>query len=374
MDSKETTLTPLDHIPADIVCASDYEQLAPSFIAADRFAYIAGGSGHDVTLHKNREVFADFSLVPRLFHDVSSGNTQLNLLGKTLTHPVLLAPVAYQALVHSEAEIATAYAAESTDTCMVVSTLSSATLERVAKRAGQERWFQLYFQARDEDTFALVHRAAQAGYRAIVVTLDAAVQTPSIRAMRAGFRLPNDILPANLIHQQASEPPAMPAGQNHIFQCYAQHTLTRQQLKKLIEVSPLPVLVKGVLDAGDAGELKALGVAGIVVSNHGGRTIDCVPASLAMLPAIRQEVGNDYPLLLDSGIRSGADIFKAIALGADAVLIGRLQVYALAVAGALGVAHMLKLLRQELELCMATTGCVSIEDIKATKLHRQLEV
>lgn len=374
MDSKETTLTPLDHIPADIVCASDYEQLAPSFIAADRFAYIAGGSGHDVTLHKNREAFADFSLVPRLFHDVSSGNTQLNLLGQTLTHPVLLAPVAYQALVHSEAEIATAYAAESTDTCMVVSTLSSATLERVAKRAGQERWFQLYFQARDEDTFALVHRVAQAGYRAIVVTLDAAVQTPSIRAMRAGFRLPNDIVPANLIHQQASEPAAMPAGQNHIFQCYAQHTLTRQQLKKLIEVSPLPVLVKGVLDAGDAGELKALGVAGIVVSNHGGRTIDCVPASLAMLSAIRQEVGNDYPLLLDSGIRSGADIFKAIALGADAVLIGRLQVYALAVAGALGVAHMLKLLRQELELCMATTGCVSIEDIKATKLHRRLEV
>ena len=149
-----------------------------------------------------------------------------------------------------------------------------------------------------------------------------------------------------------------------------QNAPTVDRVKKLIEASPVPVLIKGVMSVDDAKRYKELGAAGIIISNHGGRTLDGVPASLSVLPAIRYAVGDKFPLLLDSGIRSGSDIFKAITLGADAVLIGRLQVYALSVAGALGVAHMLKLLRQELEVCMAMTGCASLEDIKRSELFR----
>jgi isopentenyl diphosphate isomerase/L-lactate dehydrogenase-like FMN-dependent dehydrogenase len=207
-----------------------------------------------------------------------------------------------------------------------------------------------------------------------VVTVDAALQAPSIRAIRAGFQFPEQLVPANLVDQRPVTPPVIEtADQRHIFLSYMQNAPSREKLKRLVDESPVPVLVKGVLHADDARELKALGVAGIIVSNHGGRTLDGAPASLSVLPAIRQAVGDDYPLLLDSGIRSGDDVFKAIALGADAVLIGRLQVYALSVAGPLGVAHMIKLLREELALCMAMAGCASIADIRATQLVSKVE-
>jgi len=372
MTTAERTLNALNYIPSEVVCAQDYEQLASRFIPPDRFAYLSGGSGHDLTLQNNRHIYSDFSLIPRVLRDVSNGNTQIECLGKVMKHPVLLAPVAYQTLAHPEGELATAYAAESTDTCMVASTLSSFTLEQIAENAGQQRWFQLYFQPNDDDTFSLIKRAIQAGYKAIVVTVDAAVQTPSIRAIREGFSFPKDVVPANIINQQAVEPAVPDADQSRIFLNYMHHAPTQEKLKRLIAQSSVPVLIKGVLHPDDARELKALGAAGIIVSNHGGRTIDSAPASLAVLPSIRQAVGDDYPVLLDSGIRSGSDIFKAIALGADAVLIGRLQVYALSVAGALGVAHMIKLLREELELTMAMTGCSSIADIKKTELYRNL--
>lgn len=158
-----------------------------------------------------------------------------------------------------------------------------------------------------------------------------------------------------------------------LFQGLMAQAPTWDDLAWLLEHTGLPVLVKGVLHPGDATRIQDMGVAGLVVSNHGGRTLDGVPASLDVLPAIRQAVGAGYPLLLDSGIRSGTDVFKALALGADAVLIGRLQVYALAVAGALGVAHLLKLLREELTLCMAMTGCATLADIHPELLHSRKE-
>ncbi|MEZ5525599.1 MAG: alpha-hydroxy acid oxidase [Pseudomonadales bacterium] len=365
---------PLSSIPSEIICARDYERTAEAFISPDCFAYLSGGSGHEVTLQNNRKAFANLAITPRIFKDVSNAHTQVKILGCSLKHPILLAPVAYQALVHQNGEMATACAAAATDTCLVSSTLSSTALEAVASAAGDERWFQLYFQSRDEDTSALVERAVGAGYRALVVTVDAALQAPSIRAIRAGFQFPEQLVPANLVDQRPVTPPVIEtADQRHIFLSYMQNAPSREKLKRLVDESPVPVLVKGVLHADDARELKALGVAGIIVSNHGGRTLDGAPASLSVLPAIRQAVGDDYPLLLDSGIRSGDDVFKAIALGANAVLIGRLQVYALSVAGPLGVAHMIKLLREELALCMAMAGCASIADIRATQLVSNVE-
>lgn len=369
MDRSEKTLPPLNHIPAEVVCASDYELLAPNFIAPDKMAYISGGSGHDLTLEQNLRAFSDYSITPRVMRDVSNGNTKTVMLGQPFQHPIFLAPVAYQALVHSQAEVASACAAEATDSCIVASTLSSASLEQIAEHEGPDRWFQLYFQPRQEDTQSLIQRAIRAGYKAIVVTVDAAIQAPSLRAIRAGFKFPKHIKPANTAHQNPAVPPVMTADQSPVFQSYMQNVPSREQLKKLINESPIPVIIKGILHPEDAQELKAMGAAGIIVSNHGGRTLDGAPSSLSALPAIREAVGEEFPLLLDSGIRSGSDIFKAIALGADAVLIGRLQVYALSVAGALGVAHMLKLLREELELSMAIAGCSTINQIKQTHLQ-----
>lgn len=359
----------LSRIPAEILCAQDYEFLAPQFIAAPTYAYIAGGSGRDITLAANLEAFACSSLWPRLLRDVTAGQTTLGLLGREFAHPIFLAPVAFQTLAHSQGELDTARAAGATDTCLVCSTLSSVSLEEVARQAGPEKWLQLYFQSRRQDTLDLVRRAEAAGYQALVVTLDAAIQAPSHRALRAGFQMPPAVRPVNTLSYPTGGYSRPPVGGSSIFQGLMAQAPVWEDLVWLLEHTALPVLVKGVLHPEDAARFQAQGVAGLVVSNHGGRTLDGVPASLAVLPAIRQAVGPDYPLLLDSGIRSGADIFKALALGSDAVLIGRLQVYALAVAGALGVAHMLKLLREELELCMALTGCAHLADIGPEMIH-----
>jgi len=354
----------LDYIPPEIACANDYAVLAANFIPADRLAYIEGGSGQDTTLQNNQRVFNEFAISPSVFADTARGTTQTSLVNQDFKHPIMLAPVAYQSLVNPQGELATAYAAASTDSCMIASTLTSYTLEEIATKSGSERWFQLYLQANEKDTEALIKRAEAAAYQAIVLTVDAAVQVPSLRAMRAGFRFPKAICAANL------KGIASAAVAKNIFENYQQNALTPERLRHVLAHTKLPVLVKGVLNPNDAEQLKGMGVAGLVVSNHGGRTLDGVPASLSVLPTIRERVGKDYPLLFDGGIRSGNDVFKAIALGADAVLIGRLQLYALAVAGALGVAHMLKLLRQEFELAMAHSACTSIEDVKAVQLHR----
>lgn len=353
-------------IPADIYCAADYEFAAKNFIDAPTYAYIAGGSAQDLTLAANRAAFFRYSLLPRLLCDVSAGHTRTALLGREFAHPILLAPVAYQALAHPGGEIETARAAAATDSCMIASTLSSRTLEDIAAAAAPDRWFQLYFQPQRDATLALLRRAEAAGFGAIVVTLDASIQLPSLRARRAGFQLPAGCVAANLQDQPAPQQNALRPGESRIFQGAMRSAPTWRDLDWLQTQTTLPILVKGVLHPDDALALQARGIAGLVVSNHGGRALDGAPATLAALPAIRAAVGSDYPLLLDGGIRSGSDVFTALALGANAVLAGRLPLYALSVAGALGVAHLLKLLREELEVCMALAGCATLNDIRAS--------
>lgn len=344
-------------------CARDYETLASRVIAAPTLAYIAGGAGQGSTAAANLAAFDDFQLLPRVLRDVGAGHTRLTLGGESFEHPFILAPVAYQKLVHAEGEFATARAAKATDSGMVCSTLSSCRLEDIAPHAGARRWFQLYFQPERRATLDLLRRAEGAGFGAIVVTLDAAIQVASHGALEAGFRLPADCVAANL-QGHASAPAALTGnGESRIFQGVMQSAPTSRDLDWLMSQTRLPVWIKGVMHPQDARELRQRGVAGIVVSNHGGRGLDGAPASLRALPGVREAVGESFPLLFDGGIRSGADAFKALALGADAVLVGRLQLYALAVAGALGVAHLLKLLREELEICMALTGCATLDDI-----------
>ncbi|MES3007131.1 MAG: alpha-hydroxy acid oxidase [Pseudomonadota bacterium] len=352
----------LDRIPREIAAAADYEGLAAQHLEASTLAWIAGGSGDEVTLRANRSAFSQIALRGRLWGSArnSTVTTNLNLLGQDFAHPLLLAPVATQALLHPQAELASAQGAEAMDAGMVLSTLASTSMENVAKEVSR-RWLQLYWQQNLERTMTLVQRAERSGYTALVLTLDTPVQSLSRAAQRLGFQIPAHLRAVNL----DGLPPLPPSTER----CTAIEAMLRQaatldDIRALVTHTQLPVLVKGVLNAEDARELLACGVQGFVVSNHGGRALDSGIATLSALPAMRAAVGPDVPLLLDSGIRSGYDVFKALALGADAVLLGRLQAWALASAGALGVAHMLKIVLEELQLCMALCGCATLAEIK----------
>lgn len=365
-----TAEPPAARIPPEVSSALDYELLAPRAMAAPHHAYVAGGCGHDLSVAANRRAFAHWAVVPRLLRDLRQGHVRTTVAGQPWAHPIALAPVAFQQLAHPNGEIDTARAAAATDTLLVASTLSNTPLEAIAQAGGAAapRWFQLYLQPRREDTLDLVRRAEAAGYGAIVLTVDASIQTASRRALHAGFQMPADCVPGNLHHHAPHPTPALQPGDSRVFQGAMALAPRWDDLQWLMAQTRLPVWVKGVLHPDDARALQARGVAGVIVSNHGGRSLDDAPATLQMLPAVREAVGPAFPVLLDSGIRSGADVFKALALGADAVLIGRLQVYALSVAGALGVAHMLQLLREELEACMALAGCATVADITAGAL------
>lgn len=361
--------SPPQGIPSDLVSAEDYERHAERLLPPASYAYIAGGSGNECTVRRNRDALNALQIQHRLLVDCRQGSTALTLFGQHLRHPLLLAPVAFQTLVHPDGELATRHAADVMEACMIGSTLSSFSLEDIAAPYPNPHWFQLYFQPQRAHTLDLLRRAETAGYRVLVVTLDAAIQSASLRARRCGFVMPATVQAANLVRYPAPPSVALARDQSMIFQGMMSEAPTWQDLEWLIGQTRLPVIVKGVMHPADAARLITLGVQGLVVSNHGGRALDQVPGSIEVLPALRAAVGPDYPLLFDGGIRSGHDAFKALASGANGVLIGRLQVYALAVAGALGVAHLLKLLREELELCMALAGCPRLQDITTAALY-----
>jgi 4-hydroxymandelate oxidase len=351
----------LQTLPPDLLSLADYARLAVEFIAPPVEAWLEGGSGTGQALRGNQAAFSDHSIYNRVLVDMTRGSTATHLLGLDLHHPILLAPVGFHHLVHPQGEIATVRGA--LDTLMVVSTMASVPMEDIARAAPSPLWFQLYFQPDRKDTLRLVRRAEAAGYRAIVVTLDTPVQPTSLAAQKADFVIPNGI---EAVHLRDNAPPAplhVRDEQSLIFQGMMRHAPRRDDLEWLRGVTPLPIVAKGVSHPDDARALLAMGVDGIALSNHGGRALDCAPAPLIVLPAIRDAVGPEPAILIDGGVRTGSDVFKAIALGANAVMIGRPQMHALAVAGSLGIAHILKLLRDELELTMALAGTPTIADI-----------
>lgn len=372
-DSSQPTLQPkLQSIPPQLTCVADYEAVAHQFVDHPTLEYIQGGSGDERSLRDNRQAFDDWQLVNRLLVDCTHGSTRSTLLGQALRHPFLLAPVAYQKLVHPDGERETARGADALEAGLVTSTLASCPLEDIAALHGGLRWFQLYFQPQRAATLELVRRAEACGYSAIMVTLDASIQATNRRAQRAGFVFPREVaavnVPPNRPTHTDQPPVALTPDQSAIFQGAMKQAPGWQDLEWLLQSTELPVLVKGVMHPDDARRLMALNVSGrrlqgLVVSNHGGRALDGVPSPLRVLADLRLAVGDQVPLLMDGGIRSGYDAFKALALGANAVMIGRPQLYGLAVAGALGVAHILRILRDELELCMALAGCPTLASI-----------
>ena len=370
MSSQNSDKTKLNSIPAHFIALEDYEVAAQDYIDAPTAAYIAGGSGEENTLKANRTAFNQYSIVPRLLSDCSAGHTSLEILGQPFRHPIFLAPVAYQKLVHPHGEIETARAAQAVDACMITSTQASTELEHITSTNTGHNWFQLYFQSSREATLKLIRRAEAAGYTALVVTLDTPIQSVSRRAIRADFQLPSHASAVNISVDHTDEKIELSNTDSIIFQGMMRDAPKPEDIEWLVAATSLPVIAKGVLSPSDARNLLQLGASSLIVSNHGGRALDSSPATIDVLADIRASIGPDVPILLDSGIRSGYDIFKAIALGADAVLIGRPQMYALAVAGALGVAHMIKLLRDELELCMALAGCPTLAEINSSKISK----
>lgn len=355
--------SPLTQIPAEIVCAEDYERWAERNLPPAVFAHLSEGSMADATLRANRRAFEQHAIYNRILVAGDHGSTELMLFGQRFRHPFLLAPVAHQGLFHADAELASAQAANALEAGLVLSTLSSIRLEDVAEQTQAPRWFQLYFQASKNATLSLVKRAEAASYGAIVVSLDVPVHGVRRSSQRLGFALPAHLSAVNVNDIECCPTRSIGRNVSTVFQGYMADAPTWEDLVWLLKSTSLPVLIKGVTHPDDAKRLQALGAAGIIVSTHGGRALDGGLASLDALPTIRQVVGPDFTLLLDSGVRSGTDAFKAIALGANAVMIGRPYIYALATAGALGVAHLLRILRDELEITMAQAGCLRTSDI-----------
>jgi isopentenyl diphosphate isomerase/L-lactate dehydrogenase-like FMN-dependent dehydrogenase len=331
----------------ELVNVFDYERLAQARVAPAAWDYYASGSDDEVTLRANRAAFARLQLRPRVLRGVDHCDLTTTVLGTSVSMPILIAPTALQGMAHPEGECATARAAGMMGTLMGVSDSASRTLEDVAAAATGPLWYQLYVT--DEVTTAeRLQRATAAGYRAILLTVDAPRWGRKERALRSDFDLPPGITYAN--HASlATKRSILP--------------LTWERLAWLRSLTPLPLVLKGILTAEDAELAVQHGVEGIVVSNHGGRQLDGVPAAIEVLPEIVAAVAQRCEVYLDGGIRRGTDVLKALALGARAVLVGRPILWGLAVDGAAGVVGVLTLLRDEFEQAMALVGCADLAEI-----------
>lgn len=354
-------------VPDGVVTLADHENHAQKRLDANAWAYFSGGAADELTLRANRTAWDQIKLLSRVLRPLAGGHTRVELLGRTLAHPILLAPVAHQKLAHSDGELATAHAAAALGAGMVLSTQSNVSLEEVASAIRKEEdrgplWFQLYLQPDRGHTRELVQRAEAAGYEALVLTVDAPTSGVRDRERRANFHLPAGIGAVNLHGMQMPSAGPLSAGQSPLFDSLLHHAPTWDDVAWLQAQTRLPVLLKGVTHTDDARQAAGLNIAGLVVSNHGGRTLDTMPSTASVLPRIAETVGGTLTILVDGGIRRGTDVLKAMALGANAVLVGRPFVYGLANAGAIGVAHVLRLLRDELEVAMALCGCRTLQD------------
>jgi 4-hydroxymandelate oxidase len=351
-------LAPLESIPPEIVSLDDYEPLARERLTDPVWAYLSGAAADELTLGENRAAFDRLKLLPRIFQDLTGASTRITLLGRDYAHPIFIAPTAFHGMFHPGGELATVLGASAMETCMTVSTQAGTAIEDIARDALVPPWFQLYLQPDRAFTADLVKRVEAAGCSALVLTADAPLHGLRNREQRAAFRVPPGLEPVNL---RGMEP--VPSADKVFGSHLLASAPTWNDLAWLRSLTELPVLLKGVLSPNDALLAISHGASGIIVSNHGGRTLDTVPAAIEALPPVADAVQGRVPILLDGGIRRGTDILKSLALGASAVMVGRPVLQGLAAAGATGVAHVLKILRTELEIAMALTGRATLADV-----------
>ncbi|OLB80380.1 MAG: alpha-hydroxy-acid oxidizing enzyme [Actinobacteria bacterium 13_2_20CM_2_71_6] len=358
-------------VPAQPLCVEDYHELARHRVSADVWDFVEGGAEAELTVAANRHALDRVRLRPRVLVDVSTCVTDTTVLGVRVGTPLGVAPIAYHRLVHPDGEVGTARGAGTAGALCVVSIFASRSLEEIAEAATGPLWLQLYWLRRREVLTQLVKRAEAAGYRAVVLTVDAPRMGRRMRDLRNGFAVDPAIAAVNLDPELMASAHRGRAGESalavHSAETFDQ-SVTWRDLAWLREQTELPLVLKGILTAEDAVRAVEHGVDAIVVSNHGGRQLDRAVASLDALPEVVDAVAGACPVLFDGGVRRGSDAFIALALGASAVLVGRPVLWALAADGGAGVADLLRLLNDELAHTMALGGRPTLADIDRTAL------
>jgi isopentenyl diphosphate isomerase/L-lactate dehydrogenase-like FMN-dependent dehydrogenase len=363
--------------PTQPIAPEELEERARAVLPTPAYIYVAGGAGSEATVRANRDAFQRWHIVPRFLRDVSRRDLGIELFGRRLLAPVLLAPVGVQSMLHPDAELAVARAARSLGVPMVLSTVSSVALERVAEALGETPgWFQLYWPKDPALAASLVGRAERAGFAAVVVTLDTYLYGWRERDLQQAW-LPfahgqgiTNYLTDPVFRAALPVPPEQDrlAAARHFLAVVSNPALTWDDLAWLRRQTRLPILLKGILHPDDARRAVELGMEGVIVSNHGGRQLDGEVASLDALPAVVEAVAGRVPVLFDGGIRRGADVFKALALGARAVLLGRPYCWGLAVGGEQGVRQVLRNLLADTELTLGLAGCASCAEVGRDRL------
>jgi 4-hydroxymandelate oxidase len=336
-----------------------YAQSAQNQLPEKIWHYLQSDAGLGEQVLVNQQGWQSKKISPRPLNALRHPSTHCQMFNEVWLHPIMLAPIAYQGLFHTDAETGSALACNAQGGQMIVSSLASQTLQHIQTQAQQALWFQLYWQGNRERTLNLLQQALLAGYSAVVFTVDAPVK-------QAVMDLPSNIGAVNL--QQPLAAQSLQPGQSQVFDGWMKQAPTWEDVYWLREQVSVPVLLKGIMHVDDARRAVDLGCDGVVVSNHGGRVLMGTPTVTDVLPAIASAVGSQCKVIADSGIRSGQDVFKALALGADAVCIGRPYLWGLASEGAMGVAKVLRCMRDELEMTMALTGVSSLQEIKRVDL------
>lgn len=338
---------------------AEYEFAAKQKLSPAAYGYYGGGASDNITLYDNRRAYDDIKILPHVLRDVSQRDLSTTILGQKIELPVVIAPMAMAALAHPDKELAMAGAAKKFGIPICVSTMATTRLEEVSA-TGVNSWFQLYVHKDRGLTNSLIQRAETSGYQALVVTVDTAVASYRENQIRMPLRLPEGMHPENILEHWDQD---KYSSANAYVTAQFDASLTWDDIEAIIAETSLPVLLKGVLRADDAVEAVKRGVAGIVVSNHGGRQLDTVPATIEVLPDIAEAVAGQCELMVDGGIRRGTDIIKALALGAKAVMLGRPILWGLAVDGQAGVEDILTILHREYDIALALAGCSSSQSI-----------
>lgn len=347
----------------DMWTLRDFEAEARARLDPAHYDYFAGGAGDEVTVRANEAAFARLGLLPRVLRGAGKLQTDVTLLGSRAAMPVLVAPTAFHRLADPEGERATARAVAAAETIMIVSMAATVAVEDVAAAApGAELWFQLYVQPDQAFTEKIVRRAEAAGCKALVVTVDSPALGLRERDLRNGFHdLPEHLCCENLRDGARGD---------RVRPIVMAPELSWEHLDRLRETTSLPIVLKGVTHPADARLAVGHGAAAIMVSNHGGRQLDTVPAAIDLLPDVVAAVGGAVPVLMDGGVRRGTDVLKALALGAAAVAVGRPVIWGLAAGGERGVARVLGLLRAEVENALTLCGCASVHDLDPGMVRR----
>ncbi|KAG9268739.1 hydroxyacid oxidase 1 [Astyanax mexicanus] len=357
------------------VCVCDFEHHAKRLLPKAVFDYYFSGADEQESLADNVAAFSRWRLFPRVLRDVSRLDMSTTVLGQKLSMPVCVAATAMQRMAHPDGETATARACSSAGTGMMLSSWATSTIEEVAEAApGGLRWMQLYIYKDRALTHSLVRRAEEAGYKGIFVTVDTPYLGKRRDDVRNRFKLPSHLRMTNFESPDLAFSSKEGYGEDSGLAVYVAQaidpSLKWEDVAWLKRITSLPVVVKGVLRAEDAKEALKYGVDGILVSNHGARQLDCVPATIDALPEIVEAVEGRVEVYLDGGVRRGTDVLKALALGAKAVFVGRPVLWGLAYEGEKGVSEVLQMLREELQLALALAGCRSLKEVDRSLVRR----